>query len=107
MRFRMLPGLIVVLAAAIALVMPFPPPAPTPVREPSAARRESSVDDQLRRRVDEWITRNGLNEYGDPQGTMYTGSTPLFDERTGAVKDRYQYILEQHPELRDDGSRKR
>lgn len=65
------------------------------------------MDDQLRRRIDEWIARSGLNSYGDPPGTMYTGSTPLFDERTGVLKDRYLYILEQHPELKEDGSRKR
>lgn len=65
------------------------------------------MDDQLHRRIDEWIARHGLNSFGDPPGTMYMGSTPLFDERTGVLKDRYLYILEQHPELKEDGSRKR
>jgi len=31
---------------------------------------------------------------------MYAGGTPLFDERTGRVRDKYEYILERHPELR-------
>jgi hypothetical protein len=104
MRMRMLPGLILLLGLAVALVLPVPPPQ---MHEPPAERGQSSVDDQLRRRIDDWIKRNGLNPYGDPPGTMYSGSTPLFDERTGDVKDRYLYILEQHPELKDDGSGKR
>lgn len=28
----------------------------------------------------------GRNEYGDPNGTVYVGGTPLFDERTGASR---------------------
>jgi hypothetical protein len=100
----MLPGLILLLGGAVALLLPLPSPPP---RESSSSREQSSVDDQLRRRIDEWLARNGLNEYGDPQGTMYSGGTPLFDEGTGVRKDRYLYILEQHPELKDDGSRKR
>ena len=104
MRLRMLPGLILMLAAAVALVLPVPPAVP---HKPSTERGQSTMDDQLRRRIDEWIARNGLNSYGDPKGTMYAGGTPLFDERTGVSKDRYQYILEQHPELKEDGSRRR
>ena len=65
------------------------------------------MNELLHRRIDEWIARNGLNAYGDPPGTMYAGSTPLFEERTGVMKDRYAYILEHHPELKDDGTRKR
>jgi hypothetical protein len=62
------------------------------------------VDDRLRRRIDEWIARNGLNPYGDPPGTMYLGGTPLYNEQTGLTRDRYQYILERHPELKDHGT---
>lgn len=58
------------------------------------------VDDETRRRIDRWIREQGRNEYGDPKGTMYRGGTPLFDERTGRRLDRYDYILERHPELR-------
>lgn len=45
-----------------------------------------------------WITQNGLNEYGDPADTVYAGGTPLFDESIGETIDKYQYILEQHPD---------
>lgn len=109
MPFRMFPGLILVLTAAIPLVLPYPqaPPRPPNGAAPSPAKKETAVHDDLHRRIDEWIARHGLNEYGDPPGTMYMGGSPLFDETTGVRKDRYAYILEQHPELKDDGARKR
>jgi hypothetical protein len=59
-----------------------------------------SVDDTLKRKIDRWIEETGRNHYGDESDTMYLGGTPLFDERTGKTKDRYDYILEKHPELR-------
>jgi hypothetical protein len=48
---------------------------------------------------DRWLAAHNLNEYGDPQGTMYTGGTPLFDERTGQRKDRMEYVRGKQPEL--------
>jgi hypothetical protein len=89
---------------AVALMLPVPP---SPPRASPVTRGPTSVDELLHKRIDEWIARNRLNFYGDPEGTMYTGGTPLFDEHTGIVKDRYQYILERHPELKTDGSRQR
>lgn len=59
-----------------------------------------SIDEETKRRIDRWIKENGRNPYGDPPDTMYAGGTPLFDERTGRMKDKYEYILEKHPELR-------
>ncbi len=59
-----------------------------------------AVDDATRARIDRWIKEKGLNTYGDPKDTVYAGGTPLFDERTGRSRDRYDYILERHPELR-------
>ena len=49
--------------------------------------------------IDKWLEENDLNEYGDPLGTLYTGGTPLFDEITGEMKDKYEYILENNPKL--------
>jgi len=46
--------------------------------------------------VDKMIKKLGLNEYGDPKGTNYMGGTPLFDEKTGNMKDRYEYIIDKH-----------
>ena len=60
----------------------------------------AAIDSATRARIDRWIKEKGRNPYGDPPDTMYAGGTPLFDERTGAKKDRYEYILEKHPELR-------
>ena len=58
------------------------------------------IDDTTKRRIEEWIRERGLNEFGDRPGTMYAGGTPLFDELTGRTRDRYEYILKRHPELR-------
>jgi Predicted Zn-dependent peptidases len=60
----------------------------------------SNVDENTKQRIDKWIKEKGRNSYGDPKDTLYTGGTPLFDERTGKTKDKYEYILEKHPELR-------
>ena len=48
--------------------------------------------------VDEWLKAEGLNRFGDPKDTMYTGGTPLFDESTGERRDRYEYIRSRHPD---------
>jgi hypothetical protein len=62
----------------------------------------SRVDDKTRKRIEDWIKKEGRDEYGNKRGTMYAGGTPLFDERTGQQKDRHEYILEKHPELGRD-----
>jgi hypothetical protein len=60
----------------------------------------AGIDPETRTRIDRWIKQKGRNRFGDPPDTMYTGGTPLFDERTGKTRDRYEYILDRHPELR-------
>ena len=60
------------------------------------------VDDTTKKRIDDWIKKGGRNEYGDPKDTVYAGGNPLFDERSPKLKDRYEHILEKHPELRED-----
>ena len=57
------------------------------------------ITDDIKQKIDAWIKAKGLNTFGDPPGTMYTGGTPLFNEMTGERKDRYDYILGKHPEL--------
>lgn len=59
----------------------------------------SRVDPETRARIERWIKEKGRNPYGDAPDTMYAGGSPLFDERTGRNRDRYEYILEKHPEL--------
>jgi hypothetical protein len=59
-----------------------------------------AIDDATKQRIERWIKENDRNPYGDPKGTVYAGGTPLFDERSGRSRDRFEYILEKHPELR-------
>jgi hypothetical protein len=59
-----------------------------------------TISDEQKKQIDEWIRRNGRNEYGDPPGTIYPGGNPLFSEMTGRLRDRYEYILSKHPELK-------
>jgi hypothetical protein len=49
--------------------------------------------------LDAQLGRLGLNQFGDPPGTMYTGGTPLFDEKTGKSTDRAAYIFARHPDI--------
>ncbi len=57
----------------------------------------TSVSADEKARIDIWISRNSLNQYGDLQDTVYAGGTPLFDETTGEMMDRYEYIVKRHP----------
>jgi hypothetical protein len=50
--------------------------------------------------VDAWLAKNNRDEYGGPQGTMYMGGTPLFDEATGKQVDRLEYIYQNNPEVK-------
>jgi hypothetical protein len=59
------------------------------------------IDDTMKHRIEEWVRKNGLNEFGDKPDTVYAGGTPLFNEMTGRQLDRYEYILNRHPELRE------
>lgn len=59
-----------------------------------------AIDEETKKRVDNWIRENGRNEFGDDPGAVYAGGTPLFNEMTGRSLDRYEYILKRHPELR-------
>ncbi len=61
----------------------------------------SSVSETIKQKIEAWIEREGRNQYGDPPDTVYAGGNPLFDERTGQMKDKYEYILERHPQLKD------
>lgn len=49
-------------------------------------------------RIEKWIKANDFNRYGDSADTFYIGGTPLFDERTGEVMGRFDYIAKQHPD---------
>ncbi|MCP3137962.1 hypothetical protein [Pyxidicoccus xibeiensis] len=51
--------------------------------------------------VDRWLQSQKLDKYGHPEGTMYAGGTPLFDERTGESTDRLDYVFKRKPEARE------
>ena len=58
----------------------------------------ADITSEQKKLIDARIEKEGLNEYGDPKGTVYMGGTPLFDEMSGEQRDRYEYIVENHPE---------
>jgi hypothetical protein len=58
----------------------------------------ASLTEEQKQKIDAKIRQAGLNDYGDPKGTMYAGGTPLFNEMTGQRIDRYVYILRRHPD---------
>jgi len=51
------------------------------------------------KKIDKFLEKNNLNRYGDLEGTMYMGGTPLFNESTGESIDRLEYLIEKHPDL--------
>ena len=57
------------------------------------------LTEAIKNKIDAWLDANKLNRYGDATGTMYTGGTPLFSERTDESIDRFAYILKKIPDL--------
>jgi len=47
--------------------------------------------------ADAWLEKNSLNRYGDEEGMMYMGGSPLFNESTGIQKDRLEHLVEKFP----------
>jgi len=58
----------------------------------------SNATDSEKDLIDSWIKTNNLTECGDPAGTVYTGSSCLFNEVTGKYRDKYELIIEKFPE---------
>lgn len=50
--------------------------------------------------VDAWLKGKKLDRFGSPEGTMYAGGTPLFDERTGERAERLPFVYKRHPEAK-------
>jgi hypothetical protein len=48
--------------------------------------------------VDRWLAAHGKDTYGSPEGTVYAGGTPLFDERTGTRTNRLDHVYRNNPE---------
>ncbi|NUP98983.1 MAG: hypothetical protein HUU35_03900 [Armatimonadetes bacterium] len=68
-----------------------------PELRPYAGQRDVNAEQRLR--IDRWLRVNRLNEYGDREGTVYAGGSPLFDAQTGRWTDRYDYLLSRNPSL--------
>ena len=49
--------------------------------------------------VDRALAGHGLDAYGSPQGTMYAGGTPLFDEATGQRTSRQSFLAQHYPDI--------
>jgi hypothetical protein len=71
-------------------------PAPTGEKAPPVPRID--VDARQSECVDKWLKGHGLDQYGNPQGTMYAGGTPTFDETTGRSVDRWTLVAKNRPE---------
>ncbi len=74
---------------------------PDDVDEKESDKVDIDVTDDIKKQVEQWIEGNDLNRYGDMVGTIYAGGTPLFNEVTSKAIDRYDYIINSHPELKD------
>ncbi|HEY7512097.1 MAG TPA: hypothetical protein VIG50_17685 [Vicinamibacteria bacterium] len=75
-----------------------PAPAPVPPATAGAEGTRTSASREAEEAcVDRWLAERGLDAYGNPQGTMYAGGTPLFDERTGEQVDRLAYVYKRQP----------
>jgi len=61
-------------------------------------KEECTVSSEEQVAISDWIASEGLNKFGDAQRTMYTGGSPLFDERTGTKRNRFNYLVEKFPE---------
>ncbi len=50
--------------------------------------------------VDRWLQEHHLDRYGHPEGTMYAGGSPLFNEATGETQDRLEHVFARQPDAR-------
>ena len=48
--------------------------------------------------VDRWLQEHKLDRYGHPEGTMFAGGSPLFNEATGETRDRLEYVFARQPD---------
>ena len=72
-------------------------PAVSPAPDVASPPVAPSVEVAEQACVDAWLGSRRLDPYGSPEGTMYTGGTPLFDERPGHTTDRLAYVYDKHP----------
>lgn len=66
----------------------------------SGESEELTVEEK--EKIDAWLEERNLNKYGDSQGVYYPNGTPLMDSETGEKIERYDYILERYPQLKEE-----
>ncbi len=72
----------------------------TPVANKSKTSSARAARAREEKCLDRWLAERKLDPYGMPEGTMYAGGTPLFDEATGRQIDRLEYVYRKHPEAK-------
>lgn len=60
-----------------------------------------NLTEAQKKAIEDWLAKNKLNKYGDPKPTVYSGGTPLFNEQTGASANRYEFLFNKFPELKN------
>jgi hypothetical protein len=63
-----------------------------PLSEEARAAQEACVD--------KWLNGKKMDRYGHPEGTMYAGGSPIFNEQTGEMTDRLEYVYKRQPEAK-------
>jgi hypothetical protein len=66
---------------------------------PAYATSSASLSNADKKAIDNWLAKKGLNRYGDSPNAVYTGGTPLYNEKTGKSTERYDYILNKFPDI--------
>ena len=60
-----------------------------------------NLTEKQKQAIDNWLKSNDLNEYGDESGTEYSEGNPLFDQKSGESINRFVYLFEKYPNLKD------
>ena len=67
------------------------------VKENTSRNEREERDDSELGRAQRWLAAENLNNFGDEKGMMYTGGTPLFDERTEERIELLDHLTSKFP----------
>ena len=90
---------LVLISLATATVLACPSrggPSGTAAPDATASSGESTEEACL----DRWLSAHNLDPYGSSLGTTYAGGSPLFDEGTGKMASRAEFVYAKHPDAR-------
>ena len=77
------------------------PSGTTPTEDSGTQTQGLGANPTVESCVDRWLAANKMDRFGHPEGTMYAGGSPLFNEATGESKDRLEYIFGRNPKARE------